>query len=223
MTHLVQGWGFPTLVTGSAARNVATPIDSPVSHPPRLEGSELFSTGERVWDFWAWALGDLRMNTVRGFLAEYLVAKAVGSRDPVRVEWADFDVESADGTRIEVKASGLIQSWGRGDSPRTRGYAFKSVHSNRRWDPQLARFITVDPRDRVHVWVFALHTAPTRAEYDPLNLAWWQFRVVPHRLLLAQGQDSGSLRLFDRLGVEPVSLTELPQAIKKARRVNDKL
>jgi hypothetical protein len=29
-----------------------------------------------VLDFWRWALGDLRMNTARGYLAEFLVACA---------------------------------------------------------------------------------------------------------------------------------------------------
>ena len=38
-------------------------------------------------DFWRWALGDLRMNTARGYLVEYLVAQALEDETPVRVEW----------------------------------------------------------------------------------------------------------------------------------------
>ena len=53
---------------------------------------------------------DLRMNNVRGYLAEFLVAQAVGSK-AARVEWDDYDVLAPDGTRIEVKSSGLLQAW----------------------------------------------------------------------------------------------------------------
>jgi hypothetical protein len=81
----------------------------------------------------------------------------------------------------------------------------------------------VDPRDRVHAWVFALQIATRDAEYDPLDLGQWEFRVVPHRLLLAQGQTSGGLRFFDRIGVWPVQWPELSGEIVAARRANDKL
>jgi hypothetical protein len=47
--------------------------------PPRLaEGSELITGRDSVLDFWRWALGDLRLNSTRGLLAQFLVARAVG-------------------------------------------------------------------------------------------------------------------------------------------------
>lgn len=62
----------------------------------RLDGGERFSAGNAsVLDFWRWALGDLRMNTARGYLAEFLVARALRSADPARMEWAAYDVKSA--------------------------------------------------------------------------------------------------------------------------------
>ena len=49
--------------------------------PPRLEplrGDEAFrGVKATVQDFWAFAMSDLRTNNVRGYLAEFLVAKAV--------------------------------------------------------------------------------------------------------------------------------------------------
>lgn len=50
------------------------------------------------------------MNTARGYLVEYLVAKALGDESPVRVEWGPYDVEAADGTLVEIKTAGYIQS-----------------------------------------------------------------------------------------------------------------
>jgi hypothetical protein len=47
---------------------------------PPLDGSESFSgVDATVLDFWRFALSDLRMNNTRGYLAEFLVAKAVGA------------------------------------------------------------------------------------------------------------------------------------------------
>ena len=50
----------------------------PRAQPP-LTGSECFSNGDTVLDFWRWAMGDLRMNNARGYLAEYLVARTVNA------------------------------------------------------------------------------------------------------------------------------------------------
>ncbi len=49
-------------------------------------------------------MSDLRTNNVRGYLAEFLVAKAVGAHGP-RLEWDAYDVLAPDRTRIEVKSS----------------------------------------------------------------------------------------------------------------------
>lgn len=48
--------------------------------PRRLTGDEPFrGVDATVRDFWAYAMSDLLMNNVRGYLAEFLVAKAVGA------------------------------------------------------------------------------------------------------------------------------------------------
>ena len=52
------------------------------------------------------------MNTARGYLVEYLVAKALGDESSVRVEWGPYDVKAADGTLVEIKTSGYLQSSG---------------------------------------------------------------------------------------------------------------
>lgn len=75
-----------------------------------LQGDERFSgVDATVADFWRFALPDLRMNNARGWLAEFLVARALGV-DAVRVEWDDFDVIWGD-VKIEVKSSAYLQSW----------------------------------------------------------------------------------------------------------------
>ena len=66
------------------------------SPPPEariLSGDEPISgTGTLLRDFWAWAYSDLRTNTVRPLLAEYLVARAVGF--PPASDEDDYTVQS---------------------------------------------------------------------------------------------------------------------------------
>jgi len=184
----------------------------------RAEGA---AVGFTVAEFWAWALGDLRMNNARGFLAEYLVARAVGAQAPMRVEWAPHDVEAPDGTLIEVKASGYSQSWRGSDSKPS--YGFKSVRSAQVWDDGLGAYRTVEPADRVHVWVFGLHLARRSDPYDSLDLDRWSFRVVPHAWLLATGQTSAGLSFFDRHGVAAVGWRDLRAAVAGARAEHDRM
>ncbi|MDX2401414.1 hypothetical protein NJD75_17740 [Microbacterium algeriense] len=49
-------------------------------------------------------------NSVRGWLAEYLVWRAAGVERPMRVEWDAFGVLWGN-IRIEVKSSALVQRW----------------------------------------------------------------------------------------------------------------
>lgn len=188
--------------------------DDPLIRPsvlPPLSGTEALGDGQ-VLDFWRWALGDLRMNNARGYLAEFLVARAVEDPRPIRIEWGAHDVESGDGTRIEVKATGLLQSWTSRRIPRPR-WSLGSIHSQVTWDDETAAGdVPTDPWDRVDVWVFALHTATDPALYDPLDLTQWEFRAVPHRALLITGQQSVGVSAVERLGVVAVGLGDLAEA-----------
>ncbi len=77
-----------------------------------LDGAERFvGLDATVADFWRWAFSDLRDNTTRGILAEFLVAKAVGDQRTLRIGWDNFDAQAPDGTTIEVKCSAFLQSW----------------------------------------------------------------------------------------------------------------
>ena len=55
-----------------------------------LSGEEGAGTDATVVDLWRFALSSLRMNNARGYLAEFLVAKAVGSTG-LQIEWDPYD------------------------------------------------------------------------------------------------------------------------------------
>ena len=187
--------------------------------PFRTAGKD---SGLTAADFWAWNLGDLRMNTTRGFLAEFLVARAVGDPAPLRTEWGAFDICASDGTRIEMKAAGYAQSWP--GKKASVSFKFGTVDKTRGWDERLGKDIVVDPEDRVHVWVFALQRTPRDAEtYDPMDLDYWGFHVVPHAWLRSCGQRSGAPTFFSRHEFQAVEYAELPEAVRAARRDHEKL
>jgi len=144
-----------------------------------LSGDEVLGPAT-VRDFWRWALGDLRMNNARGYLVEFLVAQALGDPSPMRVEWGSFDVQAADGTRVEVKTTGRLQSWTL-KKLSTPTWNFKSVRAKRVWSEDRGDYEAVDPDVRVHVWIFALQTALDPALYDPLNFLeqWVPCRASP--------------------------------------------
>ena len=66
------------------------------------------STVGNLHDFWRWAYSDLMGNAERGILAEYLVACALGLEKEPRISWRKYDLLTADGIAIEVKASGYL-------------------------------------------------------------------------------------------------------------------
>ena len=100
----------------------STMVDDPI--PTELRARALVrKTGEeefkengvaiaKLSEYWQWSASDLLGNTERGRLAEYIVATAVGVAGGVRSGWEPYDVETLLGTRVEVKASAYVQTWG---------------------------------------------------------------------------------------------------------------
>jgi hypothetical protein len=161
------------------------------SELPRLTGTESFRQSRRsVLDFSRWAMGDLRMNTARGLLVEYLIAVAVDSAAPFRIEWAGHDVTGADGTRIEAKSAAYLQSWAQ-KRPSVPRFNWNGANG-KVWDPQLGGEVMPE-NGRADVWVFALHTCQDHAVHDPLDESQWKFWMAPHWRVARCGQVSGGL------------------------------
>jgi len=187
----------------------------------RLDGSEQFrETAKSVSEFWQWAMGDLRMNTARGLLVEYFIAVAVGSTDPIRIEWAGHDVTAADGTRIEAKSSAYLQSWAQ-KRPSTPRFGFQGANSAV-WDPERGEDVMPE-NGRADVWVFALHTCREHSLYDPLDEKQWAFWTAPHWTIARCGQSSGGLAFLNKVAGQPVEFGRLGSAVKAARRRNDEI
>lgn len=175
-----------------------------------LTGDELFSdSGISVLDFWRWASSDLRENIIRGVLAEFLVAKAVGDPSALRHAWDNFDVTTPNGTRIEVKSSAYLQSWRQKSLSRItfsgltgRAYSYETNE------------LDAERSLRADVYVFALHTCQEPDQYDALDLASWEFYVVPVADLQAGGSPRSITKgWLDRHQIAAVGFGGLAAAI----------
>ncbi len=177
-----------------------------------LDGSEEFiGVGTTVMDFWRWTLSDLRMNTTRSLLAEFLVAKAVGDPSPLRVEWADFDVTSAEGIKIEVKSSRYCQSW---RQRRLSTLSFGRL-SARAWSEETGARGAV-PDVRADVFVFAIQTCRDCQRYDAFDLNQWEFRVIPGAVVKRHAGRSVGLSFVLKQAPDPLRWDQLHEAVRQA-------
>jgi hypothetical protein len=190
-----------------------SPDDDRLLPPPSrlLTGDEPISGAPAsVRDFWAWALSDLRGNTVRPMLAEFLVAQALGAAARPRIEWNAYDVETPDGVRVEVKSSAYVQAWAQA---RTSSISFGGLNG-RTWDS--AEGYSSSATYNADVYVFALATARDHASYNPLDLKQWTFWVLPRRIVEATGQKSLALSRVELLADAPVAYEGLAEAVRGA-------
>ena len=172
-------------------RSVSEKSLQPAALVPLQGGEAIRGTDATVLDFWRFALPDLRMNNARGYLGEFLVARAVGAT-AARTEWDAFDVLAPDGTRIEVKTSAHLQAW---EQARLSAIRFSGLRS-RGWAPGAG--YDADKTYHADVYVFCVITALEHDRYDPLDVNLWQFYVLLR----------GALAL---LGVSTLSLGKLAQ------------
>ena len=171
----------------------------------RQTGAERFALGDQqlsvdLLSFWQWSVSDLVSNATRGRLAEYIVAMALGLTSGVRNEWDAYDLK-IDGYKIEVKASGYLQSW----SQQRLSRPIFSIRPARGWDP-----ITGQMQDEIRrqsaLYVFCLQHHQEKTTLNPLDLMQWSFYVLPTNRLdeSQQFQKAKTISLTSFLSLKPV-------------------
>lgn len=150
-------------------------------------------------NFWEWAFSDFLSNSLRGVLAEYIVATAVGCTHRPRVEWDAVDLETSDGLKIEVKSAAYLQSWAQSRpsdirfdiAPRKGGHSATNTSAS-------AASRGAD------IYVFCLFTATDRAQANPRDLSQWQFLACTAQFLTDNfgNQKSIALSMLERAGLQ---------------------
>jgi len=182
----------------------------------RKTGSEAFRVGDRalgfdLLSFWQWSASDLASNALRGRLAEYLVARAVGIADGVRAEWDAYDLRTPHGTTIEVKSAAYLQTW----HQKTRSTIRFDIAPTRFWSSETNALAT-EFRRQADVYVFALLAHLEKASFDPMDVSQWKFYVLRTSVLDASlsAQKRLSLSALLRLGPTECSFEGLSAALR---------
>jgi hypothetical protein len=148
----------------------------------RKTGSEPFHESGQplpisLIDFWQWYCSDLTSNATRGVIAEFLVASDLGVANGVRAEWDAHDL-SVNGIKVEVKSAAYLQSW-KQNKLSTISFGVRPTIS---WNAQTNEYGTVAQR-QADVYVFALLKHQNKQTLDPLDVAQWEFYILPTYIL----------------------------------------
>jgi hypothetical protein len=163
-----------------------------------------------VLDFWRWGMSELRTNTLRGVMAEFIVSKAVGATAPGRIEWDPYDVVTPGGVRLEVKCGAYLQSW---SQQRLSRIEFGGL-SARLLDESVGTYVG-DRGYNADVYVFAVQTATSHDMFDVLDTRQWEFYVVSRCRVEATGYRSLSLATVRTLTDGPVPVSGLSAKVAR--------
>lgn len=164
-------------------------------------------------DFWQWAYSDFLSNAQRGVLAEYIVAKAIGATERLRVEWDAYDVIAPDSTKIEVKSSAYLQTW----QQKQHSKIIFDIALKTSWLAETNTYVANQQRS-ADVYVFCVFAETDRAKADPLNMEQWFFLVCSTRFLNEQfkSQKTVALSSLEKKGLQRIPFDELEEAITEA-------
>ena len=187
-------------------------IEDEIETEPR-NASELFvemPSPTTLGDFWQWAYSDIVGNINRGILAEFIVARVLGSPEAVRTIWTSYDLDTSTGVKVEVKSAAYLQSW----SQKEVSWPMFSIGRTFGWDPQTGED-TKERRRHSDVYVFCLLAYKDDKHYlNPLDLRQWVFYVVATSEIDAEFGDRKQASLPQVQGLSPpYTADQLPDAV----------
>lgn len=202
----------------------------------RLKGNEKFHLdGEEyasMKDFWAWANSDISNNTIRGVLAEFLIAQALGLDilTSIRKEWEPYDLCYGE-TKIEVKSAAYVQSWHRNCCPKSPikfNIEPKKIEKVEHFEDKrnCKRPWSEESKRRCDIYVFCLLLEEERNRICPLDISQWEFYVVSTQKLdesddelVKKGKKPRKNIYLSKLKeiAEPVPYHKLPCVIKQKK------
>lgn len=196
---------------------MAKVLQYPNIPPKGLTGREemIKSDGKSIGcviDYWRWAHSNLIDNTERGILAEYLVARAMGADRAPRTNWEPYDLMAED-IRIEVKASGYLQSWGQKELSKIQFGIAKTAA----WNHDTGRYEGGKTR-HADVYVFCLLKHREQDSMNPLDLSQWEFHIVPTKVINERFGDRErvTLKCLQEAGITPVPYEGIRSAVLQA-------
>ena len=168
----------------------------------RKTGNEKFTYAGKqqqnanISDFWKWHNSDLINNTLRGNLAEFIVAMSLGQKNEIQIGWAAWDL-TYEGIKIEVKSSSYIQSWNQEKYSRITFGIGKRVA----WNYESNTYDSV-PKRHADVYVFALLSHQDQETINPLQLDQWVFYVLNTNIINEKLEEAKTVGIstLERIG-----------------------
>ena len=179
-----------------------------------LTGNEAITgTKNKLIDYWAWAHSMLVDNSERGIFAEFLVHTAMKSTETIRRNWTSYDILSPEGIKIEVKASGYIQSWGQ---EKLSPINFL-IRPTKFWNAEDNNFSGGKVR-QADVYVFCVHTHTEQESINILDTSQWRFYVLSTATLNEKvgNQEKISLTKLKKLNPKETDYSGLRNAVLEA-------
>lgn len=171
-------------------------------HTQILSGKEPFIYQSKpipatIKDFWAWNSSNLLSNTLRGALAEYIVAQALEIYLPyARDDWTEYDLRYGS-KRIEVKSSAYLQAW---DQIKLSDIRF-SIAEARSWTS--AQHYDDNQIRHSDIYIFCLYECTERANADVMRLDDWVFYVLQTKIINETLGSQRSIGLKSLLAMNP--------------------
>ena len=180
--------------------------DLPAIKVSRKDGNESLHDNENtipfnLLSFWQWSSSDLVGNTLRGMLAEFIIATAVGSTNGTRTEWDAFDIETPGKVKIEVKSSAYIQSW---TQQKLSSIKF-GIQPTKGWDAKTNTYSSQRVRQS-DIYVFCVLAHKDKNTINPLNLDQWVFYILPTKILNNVVGDQKSITLSSLKKLNPAKV-----------------
>jgi len=168
----------------------------------------------KAQEFWKWAFSDFMSNALRGVLAEYIVACAIGCTERRRVEWDAYDLVTLDGTKVEVKSSAYLQSWQQDKHSAIRF----DISQKKSWDAESNKSLK-DATRSADVYVFCLFAATDKTTANPLDESQWSFLVCSSYFLNQEfgQQKTVGLASLEEKGLREISFDRLNDEIERCK------
>jgi len=133
--------------------------------------------GYKILDFWKWSMSNILSNTERGVFAEFIVATAIGFDEPIRNEWAEYDLTVNGTLKIEVKSAAYLQSW---EQSKLSAIRF-SIKKSCCWDSKTNTYS--EAKRHSDLYVFCLLKHNEQETLDPLKMEQWEFYAVKTEII----------------------------------------
>ncbi len=145
-------------------------------------------------------------------MAEFIVAKALNIPLSVRNTWDNYDLKTPDGIKIEIKSGAFLQGW---EQDELSKIVFTGL-CGQAWDTENSRR-DGDEQFRADIYIFVVQNAKKHDEFSQLDLAQWEFYLLPHKVLQNRGTKSMSLTALKKL-VEPAHFSDLSSSVNNLKQ-----